>query len=48
MAYVDTRDLTVELLAQPNTSSTTIPVRAVFNKLIKESSVGTEDFVVTG
>lgn len=48
MAYIDPRDLTVELIAQTNTSSTTIPVRAVFNKLIKTSTVSIEDFVITG
>ena len=48
MAYVDPRDLTVELIAQTNTSSTTIPVRAAFNKLIKTSTVSIEDFVITG
>jgi hypothetical protein len=48
MAYVDPRDLSVDLVTQPNTSSTTIPVRAVFNKLINISSVSLDDFVVTG
>lgn len=48
MAYVDTRDLSVELNAQTNTSSTTIPVKAVFNKLINISSVSLDDFVIDG
>jgi len=48
MAYVDSRDLTVELNAQEKTSSTTIPVRAVFNKLINTASVTTDDFVIFG
>ncbi len=48
MAYVDTRDLSVDLIAQANTSSTTIPVKAVFNKLINISSVSLDDFVITG
>jgi hypothetical protein len=39
MAFVDTRDLTVEIVAQDNTSSTTIPVRLVFNKLVYVPSV---------
>lgn len=47
MAYVDPRDLTVTLDAQGNTSSTTIPVRAVFNKLIDISSVTSDDFVLS-
>ena len=48
MAYVDPRDLSVDLLTQANTSSTTIPVKAVFNKLINISSVSLDDFVITG
>lgn len=48
MAYVDPRDLSVDLVAQTNTSSTTIPVKAVFNKLINIASVSTDDFVITG
>ncbi len=47
MAYVDPRDLTVTLEAQSNTSSTTIPVRAVFNKLIDIASVTSDDFVLS-
>lgn len=46
MAYVDTRDLTVELVAQNKTSSTTIPVKAVFNKLINIASVSEDDFMI--
>lgn len=48
MAYVDTRDLTLELIAQDETSSTTIPVKAVFNKLINNASVSKSDFVLSG
>ncbi len=48
MAYVDPRDLTVSLVAQTDTSSTTIPVRVVFNKLINTASVSLSDFVITG
>jgi len=48
MAYVDPRDLTVDLNAQEKTSSTTIPVRAVFNKLINTASLTTDDFVISG
>ncbi len=48
MAYVDPRDLTVDIEAQSNTSSTTIPVKAVFNKLINIASVSLDDFVITG
>lgn len=47
LAYVDSRDLTVTLEAQSNTSSTTIPVRAVFNKLIDIASVTSDDFVLS-
>lgn len=39
MAYVDTRDLTAEIVAQENTSSPTIPVQVVFNKLIHIPSI---------
>lgn len=48
MAYVDARELSVDLIAQENTSSTTIPVKAVFNKLINSASVSLDDFVLTG
>lgn len=47
MAFVDTRDLTVDIIAQSNTSSTTIPVRAEFNKLVDIASIGNEDFIVS-
>lgn len=47
-AFVDERDLTVELSSQNKTSSTTIPVKAIFNKLINQSSVTKSDFVLTG
>lgn len=47
MAFVDPRDLTVNLVAQNNTSSTVIPVRAEFNKLVDIASVSTDDFVLS-
>ncbi len=49
MAYVDTRDLTAEIVAQDNTSSPTIPVQVVFNKLIHIPSISfsNTDFVLS-
>ncbi len=49
MAYVDTRDLTAEIVAQDNTSSPTIPVQVVFNKLVHIPSISfsNTDFVVS-
>lgn len=49
MAYVDTRDLTAEIIAQENTSSPTIPVQVAFNKLahIPSISFSSTDFVIS-
>lgn len=49
LAYVDTRDLTAEIVAQDNTSSPTIPVQVVFNKLIHIPSISfsSTDFVLS-
>jgi hypothetical protein len=49
MAFVDTRDLTAEIIAQENTSSPTIPVQVSFNKLIHIPSISfsSTDFVIS-